>query len=246
MAGFSFGAPPAQPAAGASLFGQQPAAAAPSFSFSTPASNATSTSTPAFSFGAPAAAAATSAPFSFGASAPAPGGTGLFGAAKPAAAPFSFGAPPAQASQPAAGGFSFGQAPQAAPTNTFSFGQPQQQQQPAAGGFSFGAPQQQQTGLFGQPAQPPAPVGPSPDSIEGQLQAIKTAWHPQSPTCRFQVRARPDRPSSSPQTFFYNIVEPAQVRAYAKPPLASDLAYAKAVRENPDPERCARSFAQLD
>lgn len=239
MAGFSFGAAPAAPAAGASLFGQQPAAAAPSFSFSTPASNAASTSTPAFSFGAPAAAAATSAPFSFGPSAPAPGGTGLFGAAKPAAAPFSFGAPPAQASQPAAGGFSFGQAPQAAPSNTFSFGQPSQQQQPAAGGFSFGAPQQPQTGLFGQPAQPPAPVGPSPDSIEGQLQAIKTAWHPQSPTCRFQVRgcltAR-----LTPQTFFYNVVEPAQVRAYAKPPLASDLAYAKAVRENPDPERSVR------
>ena len=191
MAGFSFGAAPAAPAAGASLFGQQPGAA-PSFSFSTPASNAgASTSTPAFSFGAPAQAPATSAPFSFGASAPAAGGTGLFGT-KPAAAPFSFGQPQ-QAQAPAAGGFSFGATQPAQPSNTFSFGAPQQQQQqPALGGFSFGASQpQQQSGMFGQPAQPPAPVGPSPDSIEGQLQAIKTAWHPQSPTCRFQVRSRP-------------------------------------------------------
>lgn len=92
-------------------------------------------------------------------------------------------------------------------------------QQPNALGAST-----QQPGLFGstnqQPQQPA--VAPEP-TIEERMMAIKNAWDPASPDCKFKY-------------FFYNVVEPGTTGAYGRPAGATDDAkWARAVRDNPDP-----------
>ncbi|KAK7062874.1 Nucleoporin nup57 [Paramarasmius palmivorus] len=60
--------------------------------------------------------------------------------------------------------------------------------------------------------------------LQEKIEAIVGAWNPQNPqSCRFQH-------------YFYNLVDPAQVNLYTRPPNAvrEDL-WQKAVRENPDP-----------
>lgn len=129
----------------------------------------------------------------------------LFGQSQTAATASLFGAP-----KPA--GSLFGS------TNTGGFGaslsasQAQQSQQPAAS-----------VPRLGDPYPPPNPNEPS---IESRLQAIKSAWDPADPGCKFQ-------------TYFYNeVLPPNKASMYGRPPQGTDdRAWQKAVRENPDPER---------
>ncbi|KAI0088367.1 nucleoporin complex subunit 54-domain-containing protein [Irpex rosettiformis] len=60
-------------------------------------------------------------------------------------------------------------------------------------------------------------------SLLQRIDAVKQAWDPASPQCRFQH-------------FFYNLVEPSQVQLYGRPPNVTNQGlWEKAVRENPDP-----------
>ena len=83
-------------------------------------------------------------------------------------------------------------------------------------------------------------------TVEDRLNALRAAWHPNSPDCRFQVVGAHGsiyyRTALTVtvvlQTFFYNIVDPSHVAAYGRPALAvNDAAWLKACRENPDPDR---------
>jgi nuclear pore complex protein Nup54 len=59
--------------------------------------------------------------------------------------------------------------------------------------------------------------------LAARIEAIYQAWNAQSPNCRFQ-------------RYFYNLVDPATVSRYGRPPNAFDeTAWQKAVAENPDP-----------
>lgn len=112
--------------------------------------------------------------------------------------------------------------------------QPQQQQQ---------QPQQQQGGLFGstfgqstnqvnQLQQSQAPHQSMQQSvfgvkkemdIESRIKAVQNAWDTSSPDCRFKY-------------FFYNVVEEGTANRYGRPAGANDDAkWAKALRDNPDP-----------
>jgi nuclear pore complex protein Nup54 len=249
-----FGAP--APAAGGSLFGSAPATgglfgAAPATPagglFGQPAQTGGglfgASQAPAAGglFGAPPAT-----PSLFGAPQQP---TSLFGASQPAATPSLFGAPAASGSlfgAPPATPSLFG-APPAPATSLFGqsqpslFGQPTVnptplfgQSQPAASSL-FGA----KPSLFGTSslAQSTAPLvprlgdpypPPNPDdpSIESRIEAIKAAWDPTTPRCQFQ-------------TYFYNMPAPPNtVAQYNSPPVGLDpKAWARAVRENPDPEQ---------
>ncbi|KAL0255937.1 hypothetical protein I308_100748 [Cryptococcus tetragattii IND107] len=140
--------------------------------------------------------------------------------------------------------------------------QPQQQQQggglfgnlgqsqakPAGslfGASAFGAPQQQQPqgGLFGsafgqstnqvgqlqqsqavQPSMQQSVFGVKKEmDIESRIKAVQDAWDSSNPDCRFKY-------------FFYNVVEEGTANRYARPAGANDDAkWAKALRDNPDP-----------
>ncbi|KZP17043.1 hypothetical protein FIBSPDRAFT_1047146 [Athelia psychrophila] len=59
-------------------------------------------------------------------------------------------------------------------------------------------------------------------ALTGRIEGIAAAWNSQSPDCRFQH-------------YFFNLVDPAQVNLYGRPPNATNEAlWQKAVRENPD------------
>ncbi|GAA6039719.1 hypothetical protein JCM8097_001369 [Rhodosporidiobolus ruineniae] len=250
-----FGAAPA--AGGTSLFGApKPAGTGLFGSTTTPAASQPGAAPSLFGSTQPAAAGTGL----FGSAAPAPAaGGGLFGAAAPAASGTGtslFGQPAA----PAAGGGLFGStaaAPAAQPAVTAAplFGQSQS----AASSSLFGpkptapAPTAQPS-LFGAstafalgastsivPAPPSLPKlgDPLPSSlssssekpIEARIEAIKAAWDPSNPACRFQ-------------TYFYNEIPPGQSASmFAKPPQASEQGWEKARRENPDPERLVPALA---
>ncbi|KGB75147.2 hypothetical protein CNBG_0985 [Cryptococcus deuterogattii R265] len=136
----------------------------------------------------------------------------------------------------------------------------QSQAKPAGGlfgGSAFGAPQQQQQqqqpqsqlqqqpqgGLFGsafgqstnqvgqlrqsqaaQPSMQQSVFGVKKEmDIESRIKAVQDAWDSSHPDCRFKY-------------FFYNVVEEGTANRYARPAGANDDAkWAKALRDNPDP-----------
>lgn len=60
-------------------------------------------------------------------------------------------------------------------------------------------------------------------ALTQRIEGIKNAWDATSPQCKFQH-------------YFYNLVEPNQVRLYGRPANATnEVLWQKAVRENPDP-----------
>lgn len=145
--------------------------------------------------------------------------------------------------------------PAPTPTPSFSFGQSQSQASTSLFGsstapkpFSLSTPTTsrlpstsfQQSQPQSQQSQQLVPkLGapyPPPDSneipIETRLETLKNAWDPTNPKCRFQ-------------TYFYNDPTPPNgVKAYSQPPPGADeVAWRKAVRENPDPEQL--SFPSL-
>ncbi|KAM0752431.1 hypothetical protein T439DRAFT_324521 [Meredithblackwellia eburnea MCA 4105] len=138
-------------------------------------------------------------------------------------APFSFGM-----SQSAATASLFGSKPPTAPNSTTSlFGAP-------SSSLSFSATPsatvtQQPLPKLGDPYPPPDP---NEAPIESRLAAIKDAWDPQNPKCRFQ-------------TYFYNVpTAPNTVAQYRSPPPGADeKAWLKAVRENPDPDHLVPALA---
>ncbi|WVW78408.1 hypothetical protein I302_100362 [Kwoniella bestiolae CBS 10118] len=189
-----------------------------------------------------------------------PAGTGLFGSTtttQPAAGGSGlFGQSTAQAAGSTGTGL-FGSTTQQQPpqqqggSSLFGgFGQQSQQQKPAGGLFGgFGTSsttqpqqQQQQQGLFastnnnnnafGQQSTNmgaststttnPFGVKQEPD-IETRIKQIQGAWDSNSPDCRFKY-------------FFYNVVEEGTTSRYGRPAGANDDAkWAKALRDNPDP-----------
>ncbi|KJE03462.1 hypothetical protein I311_02762 [Cryptococcus gattii NT-10] len=124
----------------------------------------------------------------------------------------------------------------------------QSQAKPAGGLFgasAFGAPQQQQPqgGMFGsafgqstnqvgqlqqsqavQPSMQQSVFGVKKEmDIESRIKAVQDAWDTSNPDCRFKY-------------FFYNVVEEGTANRYARPAGANDDAkWAKALRDNPDP-----------
>lgn len=198
--------------------------------------------------------------FSFGSTAPATAAAPAFGAATAPTAGFGFGTQPAAAPAATTGfGFgtstaaptAFGTAAAtAAPAATtglglggltgFGFGQTTQQ--PAAtnafgstGGFAFGssAPAAAQPAATPQPQQPPPQQQQQAqyaNSIEARVTAIKNAYSPTSPDCRFQ-------------TVFYNKVEPNTIPQYVRPPVANVRLWEAAVKNNPDPTQLVPSLA---
>jgi nuclear pore complex protein Nup54 len=121
------------------------------------------------------------------------------------------------------------------------------QSQSAASASLFG-PKPATSSLFGSPnpllgssatAQPPAPAAPisklgdplpsnpNEPSIESRLSALKDAWDPSSPKCRFQ-------------TYLYNEVPAGQSAAMYSRPVegARRDEWERARRENPEPEKC--------
>ncbi|KIR80524.1 hypothetical protein I306_02502 [Cryptococcus gattii EJB2] len=108
--------------------------------------------------------------------------------------------------------------------------QPQLQQQPQGG--MFGSAFGQSTNQVGQ-LQPSQAVQPSMQQsvfgvkkemdIESRIKAVQDAWDTSNPDCRFKY-------------FFYNVVEEGTANRYARPAGANDDAkWAKALRDNPDP-----------
>lgn len=181
----------------------------------------------------------------FGAASAAPASGGLFGAGAAPASGGLFGASAA----PASGGL-FGQQPQvqaqqqqpAAPAAAPSlFGQSQ-----SAASLSLFGSKPASTSLFGASSTAPPPAAPAPvpklgdplppspnePSIESRLQALKDAWDPQNPKCRFQA-------------YFYNELPAGHAREmYARPaPGADEARWERARRENPEPERCVPSVS---
>ncbi|WVQ75991.1 hypothetical protein IAR50_005627 [Cryptococcus sp. DSM 104548] len=110
-----------------------------------------------------------------------------------------------------------------------STSQPQQQppqQQSGLFGSTLGAPQQQQ---LGQSQMQQSQLGQSmfgakkEQDIESRIRAVQNAWDSASPECRFKY-------------FFYNVVEEGTASRYGRPANATDDAqWAKALRDNPDP-----------
>ncbi|GAA5957072.1 hypothetical protein JCM21900_000784 [Sporobolomyces salmonicolor] len=246
--------PAAQPTAGTSLFGNTATSApAPSgglFGSSQPAAGSTGL------FGAPkpattslfGASQPSSTPSLFGTTTSQPAAApSLFGQSQPAGQTTSlFGQPTQQQQhqqqqQPSL----FGQSQPAQPAVTSAplFGQ----SQTAASNSLFGS-KPASTSLFGSTAPvsaPPAPAAPVPKlgepypppspneaPIESRIEAIKAAWDPQNPKCRFQ-------------TYFYNEPTPPNtVQMYGRPPNGTDeKAWQKAVRENPDPDHLVPAIA---
>ncbi|GAA5906614.1 hypothetical protein JCM5296_000711 [Sporobolomyces johnsonii] len=246
--------PAAQPAAGTSLFGNTATSApAPSgglFGSSQPAAGSTGL------FGAPkpattslfGASQPSSTPSLFGTTTSQPAtAPSLFGQSQPAGQTTSLFGQPAQQQQqqPQQPPSLFGQAQPAQPAVTSAplFGQSQS----AASNSLFGS-KPASTSLFGSTAPvsaPPAPAAPVPKlgepypppnpnetPIESRIEAIKAAWDPQNPKCRFQ-------------TYFYNEPTPPNtVQMYGRPPNGTDeKAWQKAVRENPDPDHLVPAIA---
>ncbi|RPD60662.1 hypothetical protein L227DRAFT_501697 [Lentinus tigrinus ALCF2SS1-6] len=174
---------------------------------------------------------------------------GLFGSttAAPATGGGIFGS---TTTAPATGGlFGSTNTNQAPSTGLFGSTQPQQQQQQQQAGGLFGQQKPATGGLFGGSTlgsstlgtsalggstflgMSRAPVAPSPQQdaqiqfmqLVQRMEGITQGWNSNSPQCRFQH-------------YFYNLVDPAQVHLYGRPPNASnDALWQKAVRENPDP-----------
>ncbi|POY73835.1 hypothetical protein BMF94_3376 [Rhodotorula taiwanensis] len=255
MATFSFGAPPAAASAPKPTFsfGAPAQLSTGLFGSTAPAPPAAAASTSLFGSTTPAAPSSGL----FGGAAPAtstsaaPPSTGLFGApAQPATGLFGSTATAPKPSLFGASTSLFGGAP--AP------GQQQPAQQPMSlfgaststtttGGNSlFGQSQTAATAsLFGSKAPaPPPPQAPVPKlgdplppaanepPIEQRLVAIKDAWDPTSPTCRFQ-------------TYFYNEVPQGQsAQMYSRPvDGARRDEWDRATRENPDPESLVPALA---
>ncbi|KAF8128611.1 nucleoporin complex subunit 54-domain-containing protein [Boletus edulis] len=134
----------------------------------------------------------------------------------------------------------FGQPAMQASTSTAQpttslFGQPQPQQPQKPAGPLFGSTTQSSTTgtLFGtstsRPSQSTLGAAQQQDpqsqfvALIQRIDAIAEAWNPYSPLCRFQH-------------YFYNLVDPALVSQYGRPPNATNEAFwQSAVRENPDP-----------
>ncbi|ORX33944.1 nucleoporin complex subunit 54-domain-containing protein [Kockovaella imperatae] len=100
--------------------------------------------------------------------------------------------------------------------------------QPQSSLFPSTAQQPSQSGLFASTTQNPmnASVAGSKHEldIESRMMAVKNAWDSASPECRFKY-------------FFYNKVDPGTTGQYGRPPGANDDAkWAKAMRDNPDPQ----------
>ncbi|ODN79652.1 hypothetical protein L202_03592 [Cryptococcus amylolentus CBS 6039] len=101
-----------------------------------------------------------------------------------------------------------------------------QQQQSGLFGSTLGAPQQQQ---MGQSQMQQSQLGQSmfgvkkEQDIESRIRTVQNAWDSASPECRFKY-------------FFYNVVEEGTASRYGRPANATDDAqWAKALRDNPDP-----------
>ncbi|BGP31538.1 hypothetical protein JCM10296v2_003308 [Rhodotorula toruloides] len=253
-----FGSAPATSGAGGGLFGsttsQAPATGGGLFGSATPATGgaapatgglfgSTNASTTGGLFGAKPATTGTLGGL-FGSTTqqqqPAPGG-GLFGS-----------------TAPATGGL-FGSTTQPQPQQQQQ--QPQQQQAPSLFGQSqsaasaslFGPKPAASSSLFGstnpllsststaQPSAPsapvpklgdPHPVNPNEPSIESRLSALKDAWDPSSPKCRFQ-------------TYFYNEVPAGQNAGMYSRPIegARRDEWERARRENPEPEKLIPALA---
>lgn len=245
-----FGSAPATSGAGGGLFGsttsQAPATGGGLFGSATPATGSAAPPTGGL-FGSTNAGTTGGL---FGAKPATTGATGgLFGSTtqqqqQPAAGGGLFGSTTA----PATGGL-FGSTAQQQPQ------QPQQQQAPSLFGQSqsaasaslFGPKPAGSSSLFGssnpllgssttaQPTAPsapipklgdPLPVNPNEPSIESRLSALKDAWDPSSPKCRFQ-------------TYFYNEVPAGQsVGMYSRPVEGARRdEWERARRENPEPEK---------
>ncbi|TNY23021.1 nucleoporin complex subunit 54-domain-containing protein [Rhodotorula diobovata] len=126
----------------------------------------------------------------------------------------------------------FGQSQTAATASLFG-------SKPASGGL-FGASTATAPSQSGQQYAPatipklgdPLPPSPSEPSIESRLEALKAAWDPQSPKCRFQA-------------YFYNELPAGHSREmYARPAPGTDEArWERARRENPEPERLVPALA---
>lgn len=134
-------------------------------------------------------------------------------------------------------------APAAAPSTSL-FGQSQSAAtnslfgaKPAAAAPSsslFGASASTAPGQPGAAAAPPIPklgdplpANPNEPGIESRIEALKAAWDPSSPKCRFQA-------------YFYNELPAGHSREmYARPVQGvSERDWERARRENPEPERC--------
>ncbi|WWC59515.1 uncharacterized protein I303_102071 [Kwoniella dejecticola CBS 10117] len=108
--------------------------------------------------------------------------------------------------------------------STFATGinnpQPQQQQQPSIFGQSM--MNNTNTNMNASTSANPFGVKQGPD-IETRIKQIQGAWDGNSPDCRFKY-------------FFFNVVEEGTAGRYGRPAGASDDAkWAKALRDNPDP-----------
>ncbi|KAI0317359.1 nucleoporin complex subunit 54-domain-containing protein [Amylostereum chailletii] len=134
------------------------------------------------------------------------------------------------------GGGLFGSATQ--PSTASTANQPslfgQTQTQPQGSLFGSTAQTQPQSGLlggslFGGPKAAAVPAHHQADAqaqfaqLSQRIEAIASAWNPNSPNNRFQH-------------YFYNLVDPAQVGLYGRPQNATDeTLWQRALRENPDP-----------
>lgn len=154
-------------------------------------------------------------------------GFGTFGTNQPAT---STGANPPPATQTGFG-FGFGSAPTTAtqpPATTNTTNQP-------TTGFGFGlTPTNTNTQPTAGTQQPPQQQqqfqAQYANSIEARFMAIKDAYSPSSPDCRFQ-------------TVFYNKVEPNTIGQYVRPPIANARLWEAAVKNNPDPSTLVPSLA---
>ncbi|BGP24144.1 nucleoporin Nup44 [Rhodotorula toruloides] len=257
-----FGSVPATSSAGGGLFGstttsQAPATGGGLFGSATPATGSAAPSAGGL-FGSTNAGTTGGL---FGAKPPTTGTTGgLFGSTtqqQPATGGGLFGSTAA----PATGGLfgSMQQQPQQQQQQQQQQ-QPQQQapslfgqSQSAASASLFGPKPAASSSFFGsanpllgtsttaQPTAPSAPIPklgdplpskPNEPSIESRLSALKDAWDPSSPKCRFQ-------------TYFYNEVPAGQsVGMYSRPVEGARRdEWDRAVRENPEPEKLIPALA---